>query len=41
MSHCCDTRRLYVAPLNLPSDKRYGEVRLALRQGKNIGQNDL
>lgn len=35
------TKRLYVAPLNLPSDQRYAEVRLALRQGKNIGQNDL
>ncbi|WP_244598768.1 type II toxin-antitoxin system VapC family toxin [Rhizobium tubonense] len=35
------TRRLYVAPLHMPSDQRYGEVRLALRQGKNIGQNDL
>lgn len=35
------TRRLYVAPLSLPVDQRYGEVRLALRQGKNIGQNDL
>lgn len=35
------TRRLYVAPLSLPSDQRYAEVRLALRQGKNIGQNDL
>ncbi|WP_245515287.1 type II toxin-antitoxin system VapC family toxin [Rhizobium deserti] len=35
------TRRLYVAPLNLPGDQRYAEVRLALRQGKNIGPNDL
>jgi tRNA(fMet)-specific endonuclease VapC len=35
------TRRLYVAPLQLPSDQRYAEVRLALRQGKNIGPNDL
>jgi len=35
------TRRLYVAPLSLPTDQRYAEVRLALRQGKNIGQNDL
>jgi tRNA(fMet)-specific endonuclease VapC len=35
------TRRLYVAPLSLPSDQRYAEVRLALRQGKNIGPNDL
>lgn len=35
------TRRLYVAPLQLPGDQRYAEVRLALRQGKNIGPNDL
>jgi tRNA(fMet)-specific endonuclease VapC len=35
------TRRLYVAPLQLPSEQRYAEVRLALRQGKNIGQNDI
>ncbi len=35
------TRRLYVAPMQLPSDQRYAEVRLALRQGKNIGPNDL
>lgn len=35
------TRRLYVAPLQLPSDQRYAEIRLALRQGNNIGQNDL
>jgi tRNA(fMet)-specific endonuclease VapC len=35
------TRRLYVASLTLPSDQRYAEVRLALRQGKNIGPNDL
>lgn len=35
------TRRLYVAPLQLPSDQRYAEARLALRQGKNIGPNDL
>jgi tRNA(fMet)-specific endonuclease VapC len=35
------TRRLYVAPLHMPGDQRYGDVRLALRQGKNIGQNDL
>ncbi|MGE6743696.1 type II toxin-antitoxin system VapC family toxin [Allorhizobium pseudoryzae] len=35
------TRRLYVAPLQLPSDQRYAEVRLALRQGMNIGPNDL
>lgn len=35
------TRRLYVAPLQLPSDQRYAEVRLALRLGKTIGPNDL
>lgn len=35
------TRRLYVAPLQLPTDQRYAEIRLALRQGKNIGPNDL
>jgi tRNA(fMet)-specific endonuclease VapC len=35
------TRRLSVAPLNMPTDRHYGEVRLALRQGKDIGQNDL
>ena len=35
------TRRFYVAPLQMPSDQRYAEVRLALRQGKNIGPNDL
>lgn len=35
------TRRLYVASLSMPCDKRYAEVRLALRQGKNIGHNDL
>lgn len=35
------TRRLYVAPLQLPSDQRYAETRLALRQGQNIGPNDL
>ena len=35
------TRRLYVAPLQVPSDQRYAEVRMALRQGKTIGPNDL
>jgi tRNA(fMet)-specific endonuclease VapC len=35
------TRRLQVAPLHMPSDIRYGEVRMALRQGENISQNDL
>ncbi|MFB9952470.1 type II toxin-antitoxin system VapC family toxin [Rhizobium puerariae] len=35
------TRRLYVAPLSLPTDQRYADVRLALRQGQNIGPNDL
>lgn len=35
------TRRLYVAPLNIPTDRQYADVRLALRQGKNIGPNDL
>lgn len=35
------TRRFYVAPLNLPADQRYADVRMALRQGKNIGPNDL
>lgn len=35
------TRRLYAAPLQLPTDQRYAEIRLALRQGKNIGPNDL
>ncbi len=35
------TRRFYVAPLNLPADQRYADIRLALRQGKNIGPNDL
>jgi tRNA(fMet)-specific endonuclease VapC len=35
------TRRLYVAPLTLPCDQRYADVRLALRQGQNIGPNDL
>lgn len=35
------TRRLFVAPLNLPTDQRYADVRLALRQGNNIGPNDL
>ncbi len=35
------TRRFYVAPLQLPTDQRYAEVRLALRQGRNIGPNDL
>ena len=35
------TRRLYVAQLQLPTDQRYAEIRLALRQGKNIGPNDL
>jgi tRNA(fMet)-specific endonuclease VapC len=35
------TRRLCVAPLHMPTDRHYGEVRLALRQGRNIGPNDL
>lgn len=35
------TRRLYVAPLQMPTDRRYAEIRLALRQGKTIGPNDL
>lgn len=35
------TRRLYVAPLQIPTDRQYAEVRLALRQGQNIGPNDL
>ncbi|WP_308737868.1 type II toxin-antitoxin system VapC family toxin [Rhizobium sp. TH2] len=35
------TRRLFVAPFTMPGDKHYGEIRLALRQGKNIGPNDL
>ena len=35
------TRRLYVAPLQLPSDQRYADVRLSLRHGQNIGPNDL
>lgn len=35
------TRRLQVASLTIPCDQRYAEVRLALRQGKNIGPNDL
>ncbi|MFS2153599.1 type II toxin-antitoxin system VapC family toxin [Rhizobium sp. Rhizsp42] len=35
------TRRLYVASLTLPTDQRYADIRLALRQGKNIGPNDL
>ncbi|CAH0341780.1 Ribonuclease VapC2 [Rhizobium sp. CECT 9324] len=35
------TRRFYVAPLQLPTDQRYAEVRLALRQGQNVGPNDL
>jgi tRNA(fMet)-specific endonuclease VapC len=35
------TRRLYVAPLQIPGDQRYAEIRLALRQGRNIGPNDL
>jgi tRNA(fMet)-specific endonuclease VapC len=35
------TRRLYVTPLTLPTDQRYADVRLALRQGQNIGPNDL
>ena len=35
------TRRLYVAPLQMPTDQRYAEIRLALRQGRNIGPNDL
>ena len=35
------TRRLQVASLTIPCDQRYAEVRLALRQGRNIGPNDL
>jgi tRNA(fMet)-specific endonuclease VapC len=35
------TRRLQVVPLNLPTDQRYADVRLALRQGNNIGPNDV
>ena len=35
------TKRLFVAPFSVPGDQRYGEIRLALRQGKNIGPNDL
>ncbi|MCJ9673763.1 MULTISPECIES: type II toxin-antitoxin system VapC family toxin [unclassified Neorhizobium] len=35
------TRRFYVAPLNLPVDQRYADIRQVLRQGKNIGPNDL
>jgi tRNA(fMet)-specific endonuclease VapC len=35
------TRRLFVAPFVMPGDQRYGEIRLALRHGKNIGPNDL
>lgn len=35
------TRRLYVASLTLPTDQRYADIRLALRQGRNIGPNDL
>jgi tRNA(fMet)-specific endonuclease VapC len=35
------TRRLFVASLTLPTDRHYADIRLALRQGKNIGPNDL
>lgn len=35
------TRRLFVAPFQMPGDRYYADVRLALRQGKNIGPNDL
>jgi tRNA(fMet)-specific endonuclease VapC len=35
------TERLYVAPFQMPGDARYGDIRLALRQGRNIGPNDL
>lgn len=35
------TQRLFVAPFTIPGDQRYGEIRLALRQGRNIGPNDL
>lgn len=35
------TEKLFVAPFQMPGDQRYAEVRLALRQGRNIGPNDL
>ncbi len=35
------TEKLYVAPFQMPGDARYADVRLALRQGQNIGPNDL
>ena len=35
------TSRLFVAPFTMPGDQRYAEIRLALRQGKNIGPNDM
>ncbi len=35
------TKRLYVAAFLMPGDQRYAEIRLALRQGRNIGPNDL
>jgi tRNA(fMet)-specific endonuclease VapC len=35
------TSRLFVAPFTMPGDQLYADIRLALRQGKNIGPNDL
>lgn len=35
------TKRLYVAAFSMPGDRRYAEVRRALRKGQNIGPNDL
>lgn len=35
------TKKLYVAAFSTPGDQRYAEIRLALRQGRNIGPNDL
>ncbi|WP_436005165.1 type II toxin-antitoxin system VapC family toxin [Rhizobium sp. LjRoot254] len=35
------TGRLFVAPFTMPGDQRYADIRLALRQGKNIGPNDM
>ena len=35
------TKRLYVAAFSMPGDRRYAEVRLALRKGQDIGPNDL
>lgn len=35
------TQRIYIAAFTMPGDRHYADVRLALRQGRNIGPNDL